>query len=341
MLDEKTDRVKTSLNIRRVSEMTAKPVEWLWPGFLPAGMLAVLDGDPGTGKSVLTCDLAAAITTGREMPYCNHRNEAGAVLILNAEDDVERVIKPRLQVAEANQQRVLIPDIGKDGLVFPRDMERLADAIREHRVRLCVIDPLSAFVDGRTDLFKDQDVRRLLYPFKLLAERTRCTILVVRHMNKLGGGKAVYRGGGSIGIIGAARVGLVVAKDPNDPRRVILAVSKSNVGPAPKSVAYSVESVGGQAAVGWTGEVEMTADALLAEKRPDGKKAKCDAFIRGLLAAGPITGEAFDTAVKAQAFTRSTVNRAKSDLKVSIYFVDGKRMAGIVTTEPPAPPAET
>src|SRR5687767_1579277 len=122
MLDKKIDRVKSGLTVRRVSEMTAKPVEWLWPGFLPAGMLAVLDGDPGTGKSVLTCDLAARVTTGREMPTGGHKIEPGAVLMLNAEDDAERIIKPRLAVAEANQQRVLIPDVGPKGLAFPRHL---------------------------------------------------------------------------------------------------------------------------------------------------------------------------------------------------------------------------
>lgn len=341
MVDKKTDRVKKSLTIRRVSEMTAKPVEWLWPGFLPAGMLAVLDGDPGTGKSVLTCDLTARVSTGRVMPTGGYQSEPGAVLLLNAEDDPERVIKPRLARVEANQQRVLMPEYGERGLCFPRDVSALEDTIREHRVRLCVIDPLAAFVDSSVDLFRDQDVRRLLSRFRLLAENTRCAVLIVRHLNKLGTGKAVYRGGGSIGIIGAARVGLVAAKDPNDPARVILAVSKSNVGPIPKSVAYSIETIGGQAAVGWMGEVEVKADDMLKEQRPDGVLVKCVEFIRGLLANGPIPGNDFDKAIKERGFKPATVGRAKNQLGVKIDHSTGKRMAVMKGTDPdPAPEVE-
>ena len=35
-----------------LSEVEPEQVEWLWPGRLPLGKLAVLDGDPGLGKSV-------------------------------------------------------------------------------------------------------------------------------------------------------------------------------------------------------------------------------------------------------------------------------------------------
>ena len=45
-----------------LSEVEPEQVEWLWPGRLPLGKLAVLDGDPGLGKSVVTLDLAARVS---------------------------------------------------------------------------------------------------------------------------------------------------------------------------------------------------------------------------------------------------------------------------------------
>ena len=51
-----------------LSEVMPEEVEWLWPGRLPLGKLAVLDGDPGLGKSVLTLDLAARVSAGLELP---------------------------------------------------------------------------------------------------------------------------------------------------------------------------------------------------------------------------------------------------------------------------------
>jgi predicted ATP-dependent serine protease len=43
-------------------------VDWLWEGRLPSGQLAILDGDPGIGKSLMLLDLCARITTGRAFP---------------------------------------------------------------------------------------------------------------------------------------------------------------------------------------------------------------------------------------------------------------------------------
>src|SRR5262249_172381 len=41
---------------------------WLWPGRLALGKLAMLDGDPGMGKSLLALDLCARLSTGRPLP---------------------------------------------------------------------------------------------------------------------------------------------------------------------------------------------------------------------------------------------------------------------------------
>ena len=51
-----------------LSDVVEESVEWLWEGRIPLGKLTVIDGDPGTGKSALTTDLAARVSTGRQMP---------------------------------------------------------------------------------------------------------------------------------------------------------------------------------------------------------------------------------------------------------------------------------
>jgi putative DNA primase/helicase len=58
-----------------LSEVIEESVEWLWEGRIPLGKLTVIDGDPGTGKSALTTDLAARVSTGREMPTPKEANE--------------------------------------------------------------------------------------------------------------------------------------------------------------------------------------------------------------------------------------------------------------------------
>src|SRR5215210_2938193 len=109
-----------------------------------------------------------------------------------------------------------------------------------------------AFLSGDTNSHRDQDVRRALAPLAALAQRTGAAILIVRHLNKASGGNTLYRGGGSIGIIGAARSGLVVAEDPDDSERRILAHNKQNLCNPAASLVFTVESApNGAARIAW------------------------------------------------------------------------------------------
>ena len=49
--------MNTYTHVRPVSQVSSRSVSWLWPGRLALGKLALLDGDPGLGKSLLTLDL--------------------------------------------------------------------------------------------------------------------------------------------------------------------------------------------------------------------------------------------------------------------------------------------
>ena len=71
-----------------------------------------------------------------------------------------------------------------------------------------------------------------------MAERTNIAVLLVRHLNKQEGQKALYRGGGSIGMIGSVRAGLLVAADPKEGGRRLLMPLKSNLGPTPRTLVY-------------------------------------------------------------------------------------------------------
>jgi hypothetical protein len=63
----------------------------------------------------------------------------------------------------------------------------------------------------------------VLYKLSKLAEKYNYAIIVMRHLNKSGDGKALYRGNMSIGVVGHARIGLLIAEDPNAPASAGLA----------------------------------------------------------------------------------------------------------------------
>jgi AAA domain/NrS-1 polymerase HBD domain len=62
------DPTAPELLSRLASDIGEETVEWLWPGVLAFGSVAVLDGHPGVGKSTLAIDIAARLSRGEEMP---------------------------------------------------------------------------------------------------------------------------------------------------------------------------------------------------------------------------------------------------------------------------------
>ena len=98
-----------------------------------------------------------------------------------------------------------------------------------------------------------------------------------------------HRGSGSIGIIGAVRSALLVARDPDDPRRRVIAPMKQNLCEPGAAVAFSLEPAGKAVRVVWSGETAHTADGLLVQPlRREERMAHTEAveFLRAALAEG-------------------------------------------------------
>jgi RecA-family ATPase len=308
-----------------LSEVEPERVEWLWPGRLPLGKLAVLDGDPGLGKSAVTLDIAARVSAGLELPYGERCGPAGVVL-LSAEDGLADTIRPRLDAAEADTERIVALSTMAEGgkaertISLTQDLTVIERAIGRVGAALVVVDPLMAFLGEKTDSHKDQDIRRALAPLAALAERTRVTVLIVRHLNKAAGGNTLYRGGGSIGIIGAARSGLVVAKDPEDSERRILAANKHNLSRAAPSLVFRVGTApNGAACVVWGGTSSLNAADILREPvDPEQRSALSEAkgFLSKELADGPVAAELVEKDAGAAGISKRTLKRAKRALGV-------------------------
>lgn len=316
--------------IKALSDVEPEAITWLWPGFLALGKLHLVDGDPGLGKSTLTLDLAARVSTGDTWPD-GTPGEKGSVLLVNCEDSLGDTIKPRLIAAQADDTRIFaftgVEIIGEDGSLverlpsLTRDIQRLKDTCLENDVKLVIIDPLMAFLGG-TDSLKDQAVRELLSPLARIAEETNAAFLLVRHLTKGGGANPVYRGGGSIGIVGAARVGFMVTKHPDDEERRVLSSTKNNLAQAPPSREFSLQDDGsGYARIAWGDTVEFSATDLLGDDSdPEGRTAKRDAeeFLKERLANGPrLTKEIEEEAREEFGISERTLNRARRALGVT------------------------
>jgi hypothetical protein len=167
-----------------------------------------------------------------------------------------------------------------------------------------------------------------------MAERTAVAVQVVRHLSKSEGTSPIYRGGGSIGIIGAARMGALVAKDPKDDERRVLAPTKNNLAVHPKSLHYTLEEAeNGAVRVIWAGESEYSASELLQSVRVDRADARREAedFLAALLSDGPVSKATVEEEAKDANISPGTLRRAKTSLGVDAAReneVGGERGAG-------------
>jgi len=324
-----------AVRLIRGDAVALEPVRWLWRGFLPAGMLTILGGSPGCGKTTIALSLAAAVTRGGAWPDGTRCTDPGDVVIWSGEDG-HAVTAARLVASGADMQRVHFIDgiTGSEGEAFDpgRDMLLLEATVEKLLApRLLILDPIVSAVAG--DSHKGAEVRRALQPVVTLGQRAGCAVLGITHFSKGTSGRdPVERVTGSIAFAALARLVLVAAKvksdagDDAEPRRVLMR-AKSNIGPDDGGFAYELErievapEVEGQR-VRWLEALQGTARELLtdAEADPENEDGSSvsvvDAFLRGLLAAGPLPAKALRADADGAGYAWRTVQRAADRLGV-------------------------
>ena len=285
-----------------------KKINWLWPGRFALGKLALLAGDPGGGKSHLTLDIAARVSTGAQWPDSSGAAPLGQVILLSAEDDAADTIRPRLEAAGADLSRVKLlqavrrvdseTGVRRDTCFsFEHDLPILEIALKRLReCRLVVIDPISAYL-GATDSHSNAEVRALFAPVSELAARYGVAVLSVTHLNKGQiGGKAIYRAMGSLAFVAQARTAFAVIRDGKDnsgQRRLFLPV-KNNIAPdAGTGLAFNLKPWADDPAyclIDWhPGTVTESADqALSPQTDNDTEREEIETWLQEELSDGPV-----------------------------------------------------
>jgi putative DNA primase/helicase len=315
-----------------LASVEQKEVRWLWPGRIPLGKLTVVAGEPGLGKSQLSLDVAARVTTGNPWPDGRGINQVGSVVLLSAEDDVEDTIAPRLVAAGAGLHRitmvqgveVAIDDSTKKRRCFSlqSDLPALGEAIESFPdTRLVVVDPLSAYL-GDSNSHKDAEIRALLAPLADLAGKHGVAVLGVMHLNKNAGGKALHRVSGSLAFVAAARAAWLVSEDKANPKRRLFLPVKNNLAANGGGLAFGiVTGENGQPCLAWEiGEVNVSADEALEEDRENNEPRQQETiWLADLLKDGPIITSEMQTEARSAGFSWSTIRRVANDLGVESF----------------------
>src|SRR5262249_21386655 len=282
---------------------------------IPLGYLTAIQGDPGVGKSYLSLEIAASVSSGRMLPGNKRQLSPSHVLLLAFEDAPGDILRPRLDLLNADNSRIIIPDPKRRLAPNLMSVELIETAVKEVGPALLIVDPIVAF-GGRRNNDKDSEVREFLSPLMLLVQRSCLACIMVRHLNKQSGPKALYRGSGSGDYAAAFREIFTVAEDPKEDGRRIFAHTKSNLGRLQPSLSFFIDENGFR----WGDEVDMTADELLepvsTQNRKKNRLDKAVRFIEELLSNGPMGSEAIFKKAKAAGISRDTVWEAKKELNI-------------------------
>ncbi len=341
-------------------DVPAEKIAWHWYGFLAAGKTTLLAGDPGCGKSTLSAAIAACYSTGAPFPGSTTQRTPQRVLLAAAEDGAADTKVPRLVAAGADLSKVAFMDLVQTGVrqryFTLADVPVLDALLSKHpgEFGLLVIDPIGAYMGGR-DSHRDSDVRELLRPVSVLAEKHAIAVLMIAHLNKNSMQQAMSRITGAKAFVAAARLAWLVAKDPQNPSGGLVVQLKTNITEPLDGVSYQIQKEllpdGAETSkIVWDDlPVKLTADEVLQRQSstdsPPERQQLAEQWLLQRLAAGPVAVRVLRDETDLQPFSMDTVKRAAKALgirgegekKARVWMLPTQTMGSVVTVDFGAP----
>lgn len=323
-----------------MQDVVAEETEWLWKDRIPQKAITLMAGDQGTGKTFIALDAAARVSTGTPWPD-GSPCETGKVLLITAEDGVADTLKPRLVAMGANCENIIHLEIVRrknpttkkiDEAVFSlQDLKEFEEVHRRHPdIRLVAIDPIGSFTGGKTDAFRDNEVRAVLAPVALLARTYGFAVLVIAHSRKDASGKADDNVMGSRAFTAIARSVWHVLIDPDNKDRRLFLAGKCNLARQQPGLAYAIVGERMDAKLVWEREpIRMNANDGLAAAATHADKSRergaaslsdAEAFLLEALSAGPRpTKEIEEEARNGHCISAMTLRRARKSIGVEAF----------------------
>ncbi len=291
------------LNCATIKVTTPK---WIWYPYIPANCATMLFGCGEIGKSYMSLDIAAALSSGRTLPgQARGETAEHKVLLMSAEDSPSAIIKPRLIKCGANLKNVFIPaepfTLDKWGLAVIKDyMER-------SQATVVIIDPIVHYMGGKIDMNKMNEVRAITGALHQKAMTTDSAIIILHHARKGSEGQSYEKAAGSVDFVNAVR-SVLYAHETNDGTRIMEHV-KTNYGVKGKALAYFIDEEGFH----WIGHF----NAELVTGTPS-RRQQAAAFLAEALKDGPVAATEVVAMAKDEGLNMTTINRAKPELAESL-----------------------
>lgn len=305
--------------LQTIASVQPREAEYLAEPYLPRGMITILAGHAGQGKTTLALWLASHVSNGDLMPG----GKPGNVYYFTTENDESIVLRPRLEAMDARLDRVMVmrSDARQLTLTDPRlfEMHKIFDG----KPDLIVFDPVQSYVGKKLDMNRTDDVRFMMDNLNKLLHATNAAVVLICHTKKapMGfNGRPCELINGSSDFVNAARSVCFLGRDPARPDVCVVAQEKNSLGLPGASLAFTI---GEDGAVHWSDEeCELTAAQILAysdEKRRHAASPseRAQAVMRRMLMENK-TMQSSDVlaACEKQGISRATVYRARKGLPI-------------------------
>ena len=319
---EVNQSVSKTYEVKDFSIVQSKAIKWLLNGLIAEGKITIIQGLPGCAKSTFALKVASHFSNAEDI-YGNQFDAPIKTLLLNAEDDYEDSIKPKLEGMGADLSKIIFIKTTKKQDSLSLDDERIEEVIKEHDVKLVIIDPFQAYLPDETDMNKMRDIRKVMSNLIEIAKECKCAFVILQHLNKnISVRQNVLRGSGSLDINAAARVVITISKPSQisakgESRNLRYAqISKSNIGPDDICIFFRLNSTEG---IEWVMQDELSEDELALFKPCDAssKKDSVRKFLIEQLSAGSQNASVLlDRAINELSVSRETVNIVKRELNI-------------------------
>ena len=305
--------------LQTIASVQPREAEYLAEPYLPRGMITILAGHAGQGKTTLALWLASHVSNGDLMPG----GKPGNVYYFTTENDESIVLRPRLEAMDARLDRVMVmrSDARQLTLTDPRlfEMHKIFDG----KPDLIVFDPVQSYVGKKLDMNRTDDVRFMMDNLNKLLHATNAAVVLICHTKKapMGfNGRPCELINGSSDFVNAARSVCFLGRDPARPDVCVVAQEKNSLGLSGASLAFTI---GEDGAVHWSDEeCELTAAQILTysdEKRRHAARPseRAQAALRDLLAKNEkMRSTDILEACAKQGISRSAVYRARDELPI-------------------------
>ena len=305
--------------LQTIASVQPREAEYLAEPYLPRGMITILAGHAGQGKTTLALWLASHVSNGDLMPG----GKPGNVYYFTTENDESIVLRPRLEAMDARLDRVMVmrSDARQLTLTDPRlfEMHKIFDG----KPDLIVFDPVQSYVGKKLDMNRPDDVRFMMDNLNKLLHATNAAVVLICHTKKapMGfNGRPCELINGSSDFVNAARSVCFLGRDPARPDVCVVAQEKNSLGLPGASLAFTI---GEDGAVHWSDEeCELTAAQILTysdEKRRHAARPseRAQVALRDLLAKNEkMRSTDILEACAKQGISRSAVYRARDELPI-------------------------